>query len=520
MNQKLIIRKQLQDLLLQFHPDEIDMMKRPVCKNSQAEGDIKRVKKSTTSDSCLTSAASSEAPQTEGTKATHSPQLDTHQLPSPPLQTPTYNEAKPGTSQKSNKAGEGHQAHTKKISMWSEGCFEVLTLEGHNDIVLAVDCLDTYILSASRDTTVRVWRVGSTKEERSLRGHTASVTAVSFLPESLTASVITKLENDLGMVSSHQKRTSGECRKLAVSGGLDCTLKVWDILSGETLGSIYTYNGITCLGCGSWGVVTGTEGGRLEFWCLASNQRITYVDAFESQVTTFQVCKNDVYAGSQDGEFGVWQLDSNKNTLGTKYILETESLPQLSLRQLSAVVEHKGKCYFGDGGPNIKVLEWKKNKVSRLKNHRGDIGMTDSLAVTPDGYLMAASFLVDSGCPSINVRELQSGKYFASLIDEDEGRYLTLSVTSNVIVAGGHLLKVWIHEESSLSHSRSKMAQYTSERVRPVFLHKLATPPVDSGSEEDTDWASSTEEEDDSQLLQFNKERNQVEGSSWWCSVL
>lgn len=36
-------------------------------------------------------------------------------------------------------------------------------------------------------------------------------------------------------------------------------------------------------------MVTGTEGGRLEFWCLASSQRITYVDAFESQVTTFQV---------------------------------------------------------------------------------------------------------------------------------------------------------------------------------------------------------------------------------------
>lgn len=42
------------------------------------------------------------------------------------------------------------------------------------------------------------------------------------------------------------------------------------------------------------------------------------------------------------------------------------------------------------------------DKLSRLKNHRGDIGMTDSLAVTPDGYLLAASFLVDSGCPSIN----------------------------------------------------------------------------------------------------------------------
>ena len=40
--------------------------------------------------------------------------------------------------------------------------------------------------------------------------------------------------------------------------------------------------------------------------------------------------------------------------------------------------------------------------MSRLKNHRGDVGMSDSLVVTPDGFLLAASFLVDSGCPSIN----------------------------------------------------------------------------------------------------------------------
>lgn len=83
-----------------------------------------------------------------------------------------------------------------------------------------------------------------------------------------------------------------------------------------------------------------------------------------------------------------------------------------------------------------------------------------------------------------------------------------------------YILEFFFFFFRSLSLSRSKMAQNTSERIRPVFLHKLATPPVDSGSEEDTDWASSTEEEDDSQLLQFNKERNQVEGSSWWCSVL
>lgn len=77
---------------------------------------------------------------------------------------------------------------------------------------------------------------------------------------------------------------------------------------------------------------------------------------------SIQVYQDYVYAGSQEGEFGVWQLDPNTNTLVTNYILERESVPQLSLKQLSAVAEHKGKCYLGDGRPNIKVLEWKKSK--------------------------------------------------------------------------------------------------------------------------------------------------------------
>ena len=41
---------------------------------------------------------------------------------------------------------------------------------------------------------MKVWRVTNTTEERSLRGHTAAVTAVSFLPPVLATAVLTKFE--------------------------------------------------------------------------------------------------------------------------------------------------------------------------------------------------------------------------------------------------------------------------------------------------------------------------------------
>lgn len=65
------------------------------------------------------------------------------------------------------------------------------------------------------------------------------------------------------------------------------------------------------------------------------------------------------------------------------------------------------------------------------------------------------------------------------------------------------------------------MTSTTHEVVLPVFLHKLTTPAVDSGSEEDTDWASSSEEDDGSQQQMSSMKRNQGNGApQWWCSVL
>ena len=56
-------------------------------------------------------------------------------------------EAKPGTSRKNINEPRGDETHTGKC-IWRDGCFELLTLQGHNDLILAVDCLDDYILSA------------------------------------------------------------------------------------------------------------------------------------------------------------------------------------------------------------------------------------------------------------------------------------------------------------------------------------------------------------------------------------
>ncbi|XP_064087486.1 uncharacterized protein LOC135202162 [Macrobrachium nipponense] len=285
----------------------------------------------------------------------------------------------------------------KEKSLWRDSSYEVYTLEGHNDIILSVDCTDEFIISASRDTTVKVWRISKTKEERSLRGHTASVTAVAFLPAELAYSLLRKFEYDPESMRFSYSKGPPDCRVLAVSGSLDCTLRVWDITTGESFGSIYTYNGITVMQCANWGTVTGTEGGKLEVWCLIKGNRHTFVNAFQCQVAALYIENDQIYAGSAEGDIGIWQYNVLSRTLSSVFFMELESQAYVPLKCLSTLIGIGGVLFLGDNGPNIKILDWKKGSVTLLRNHRVDIGMTDSIAVAADGHLLSSSYCIDTG---------------------------------------------------------------------------------------------------------------------------
>lgn len=522
VNSKDNIRAELQSLLKEHFPDEVDIMKRtggefsnePQEKKSRnGEEEMESCDVSTTSpvDTAKegkqekpagTSQKTSRLPQALAGEATSKQDVSQEKIPQP-----TKGKSVEPTKPK------------KEPCIWRDTNYKVYTLKGHNDIILDVDCSDGYVLSASRDTTVRVWRVGGIEEERSLRGHRASVTSVAFLPGELAATVLAKLESEYEEIPSVQGQHSPECRVLAVSGGLDCTVKVWDIISGESHGSIYTYNGITCLSCGTWGIVTGTEGGKLEIWCVSSGQRFAFVNAFESQVISVSVKGNLIYAGSFDGEIGIWKYDSKERTLGTQYLLEPESPTPVSLKQLSCLAAHGDCVYLGDSGPNIKKFNWKKSSTTRLKNHVGDAGMTDSLTVTPEGHLLSASYYVDVGYPSINVRSIDKDEYICSLISQGEGRYLTMCTAQGVIVTGGHELKVWVSGASGKTPRKNAGI----ETVRPSFLRKLSGPTLDT-SDEDTDFVSTTDDDDDDMQLRAGPNSSILsesnDSSSWWCTII
>ncbi|XP_022247134.1 WD repeat-containing protein pop1-like [Limulus polyphemus] len=97
--------------------------------------------------------------------------------------------------------------------------FLVTCLEGHSDIIWSVAVENNFILSASRDTTVRVWDATKGEELCNLRGHTSSVTGVVLLCQQSSVTLAVRLG-----CSSFQQ--------LAVSCALDCSIIVWSIPDG------------------------------------------------------------------------------------------------------------------------------------------------------------------------------------------------------------------------------------------------------------------------------------------------
>ena len=67
------------------------------------------------------------------------------------------------------------------ISCWRGSSWRVEELEGHEDLVLDCDLGQGVALTASRDTTVKVWRLDTGQLLNSLRGHTGPVTGVRSL---------------------------------------------------------------------------------------------------------------------------------------------------------------------------------------------------------------------------------------------------------------------------------------------------------------------------------------------------
>ncbi len=218
------------------------------------------------------------------------------------------------------------------LKVWDlETLKEVTTLMGHTSLVRSVTVTPNgrFAISASDDSTLKVWDLETWKEVTTLKGHNSWVLSVTVTPDgrfAVSASddstlkvwdletwkeVIT-LRGHTGYINSV---TATPDSRFAISGSRDSTLKVWDL---ETWKEVTAFRGHT----GSILSVTVTPDGRfaisasddstLKVWDLETWKEVTTLRGHTGYVNSVTVTPDNRFAisASSDNTLKVWDLDS------------------------------------------------------------------------------------------------------------------------------------------------------------------------------------------------------------------
>jgi len=399
------------------------------------------------------------------------------------------------------------------VRAWRRRQWAAEQLEGHEDLIVDCDISIEHNLAvtASRDTTIKVWDLNTGSMLHSLRGHRGPVTGAKLLvwraDFSSPSTVDLHPEEAAPPLSASNASIGGDHQPIehqqlvCVSTGTDCIIKVWNVGTGLSCSEIYTYNGINKLQVykNNQCSITGTDGGKLEMYSLNSGSRISSLSAHEDSIMALSLYEEEnaetalLASGSSDGIIKVFQVTKT----GFKCLYVSENLCTLSTETsihtrpvYSIHIAASGVVYYGDNGHNLKMLEWRANRLSKFSNHMSDQGFTDHLTAI-DNILVATSFDIDSGFGQLNLyrqRDGQIPQYLATLADDQTNRIYVLASREKdgnvVILTGGRHLKIW----RSVSNSNLASGKRdVSTNVQGCVLTLGDNPVIDSGSETDAD---------------------------------
>ncbi|KAK6176193.1 hypothetical protein SNE40_014522 [Patella caerulea] len=387
-------------------------------------------------------------------------------------------------------------------------------LEGHNDLVTAVDFCGDILVTASRDTTIKSWDIKCRSLIRSYGGHTESVTCIVALSKS-SAEELQKL---LELTSNDN---------IIITGSTDCSFKIWSLETGEIIKSVYTYNPITSLVYSNdkHFLITASGGGKLELWDLVTSTNIHSIRNHEDAITCLAYKDNLVYSGSADGIIKIYEIQEKKlSCVFESEDVKTEQGISLTNRYVRCITVCNDLIYYGDDAVNIKAINWRKGLVNKYLNHVEEFASTDAVCIYDD-LMISSSFDLDHGLGYLNVRQLPSCEYLFSLNDEETERItsITSTVLSNgdlVLITGGPQLKLWHFINTS------RVTNDDLPRIKLKYIKQLSIASRDSDNYE-SDEDESEDEEDESDVGRARSRKrlqldDQKPASSWssWCNIL
>ncbi|KAJ3569400.1 hypothetical protein NP233_g5071 [Leucocoprinus birnbaumii] len=195
------------------------------------------------------------------------------------------------------------------------------SLEGHEGGIWTIDTFQDTLVSGSTDCTVRIWNLESGRCTHVFGGHTSTVRCLSIVkPETV------------GIPSTTGKMRSPK-RPLIVSGSRDHTLRVWKlpkpnepeyffgVADEPTDPKSNPYHCLCLTGHGhavraldarARTAVSGSYDCTVRVWDVITGEQIRVLEGHSQKVYTVVLDENrkQVYSGSMDGTVRIWSLET------------------------------------------------------------------------------------------------------------------------------------------------------------------------------------------------------------------
>jgi WD40 repeat protein len=227
------------------------------------------------------------------------------------------------------------------------------------------------LVTAGADGNIRIWNVATGQVERTLSGHTNSLYKAVFSTD----------------------------EKLIASSSRDQTARIWDVATGREL---YKLTGFRCSvksvafsPDGKTLAVVGNDG-MLKLWNVKTGKELkslVHSDSPDVDVSVYSVVFSrdgrKIYAGNGDGTISEWDAAAGKEKRswkahgGTVFALAFNS-------------DYSVLASGSEDEANVKLWDtstWRETRTLGEKKTEGLLEQLHPVAFSPDGRLIAASFL-------------------------------------------------------------------------------------------------------------------------------
>jgi F-box/WD-40 domain protein MET30 len=224
----------------------------------------------------------------------------------------------------------------RSVKIWNFVDKSTNLLRGHKDWVndVKVDAQSRTVFSASDDCTVRLWDLDTMKTIKTFEGHVGQVQQVTLLPAEYEPDDVETEDTDDGTSSTSSftdlnipdefsasvfeswPKNRPLPPKYMLTGALDSTIRLWDVISGRCLKTFFGHvEGVWALAGDTLRVVSGAEDRMVKVWDARTGKCEKTFSGHTGAVSCIGLSDSRMCTGSIDCEARMYSF-KNENAAG------------------------------------------------------------------------------------------------------------------------------------------------------------------------------------------------------------